>query len=218
MELVRTAPARLIDQLREGALDAALVSSIESARTPGYRALRDVGIACEGPVHSVRAFRRRSEEPVRSVALTDESETSVALLRILLDAEGLAAPDCSFGRVTSTRRPDSLPHDLVLLIGDDGLRADPGTREPIDLGARWTAWTGLPFVFALWLIAPGAGAERVAARLRRAHTEGCTLPRRVDEARVHYALGPRELEGLERFLREAAERGFARPDCRPHFV
>lgn len=218
VDLVRTAPSRLVELLRTGALDAALVSSIEGARTPGYAAVAGIGIASHGPVHSVRAFRRRGIARVRSVALTNESESSAALLRILLETAGDAAESCTYERTPSTRTPDQLPHDLVLLIGDDGLRADPGAREAIDLGARWTEWTALPFVFALWLIAPGADVDRVAARLHRAGEVARTIPPRPDEARVHYELGAREMEGLERFWREAVTRDLAAGDCRPRFL
>ncbi len=218
VKLLRTAPAELVPLLRDGHLDAALVSSIEGARRPGYLALDGVGIACDGAVQSVRAFRRRGVTAVRSVALTNESESSVALLRILLDARLEATADCEFQRLPSTRRPDELPHDLVLLIGDDGLRADPGAREPLDLGELWRDWTGLPFVFALWLIAPDADAARVAARLTRAHLGSRGLPRRSDEARVHYELGEAERLGLARFYAEAELRGLAERGCRPRFV
>lgn len=216
--LVRTAPARLVTQLREGELDAALVSSIEGARRPGYAALEGLGIACSGPVRSVRAFRRRAATHIASVALTDESESSVALLRILLAQTGELAADCAFERVPSTRSPAALPHDLVLLIGDDGLRAEAGEREAIDLGERWFARTGLPFVFALWLIAPGRDVARVAARLAAAGRVAAAIVPSEGEARVHYALGAAEHRGLERFWDEAAALGLCDAACRPSFV
>ncbi|MBI5849627.1 MAG: hypothetical protein HZB39_01090 [Planctomycetes bacterium] len=216
--LVRTTPSELVTRLRNGELDAALVSSIEGARRGGYAALLDVGIACVGPVRSVRAFRRRAVARVRSVGLTNESESSAALLRILLARSGDASPDCRFERVPSTRAPDELPHDMVLLIGDDGLRADAGAREAIDLGDRWLLATGLPFVFALWLIAPGAALERVARRLARAAAHARAIPRRADEARVHYELGDAERHGLEFFWSEAGALGLCEGDIRPRFV
>ncbi|MGE0145581.1 MAG: MqnA/MqnD/SBP family protein, partial [Planctomycetota bacterium] len=207
VELVRAPPAVLIRCLREGSLDAALVSSIEAIRRDGYRAVDRLCIASDGAVRSVRAFRRRPAAAIRSVALTDESETSVALLRILLDGPLRGAADCSFERVASTRHPDALPHDVVLLIGDDGLHADPGARESIDLGECWTAWTELPFVYALWLIHPDADAEALARRLIRAGTSLEPGPTAEPGARVHYRLETRERLGLERFWSEAAARG-----------
>jgi chorismate dehydratase len=218
VDLVREPPAVLIRSLREGSLDAALVSSIEAIRRDGYRAVDRLCIASEGAVRSVRAFKRQTVSTIRSVALTDESETSVALLRILLDGPLRGAADCRFERVPSTRHPDALPHDLVLLIGDDGLHAERGARESIDLGECWTAWTKLPFVYALWLIRPAADAEALARRLTRAGTFDQASPTAEAGARVHYRLGTRERLGLERFWSEAASRGLGDGALRPRWV
>ena len=46
-------------------------------------------------------------------------------------------------------------HDAFLLIGDQALRqrrGTPGFPYTYDLGAEWQAWTGLPFVFARWMV------------------------------------------------------------------
>jgi chorismate dehydratase len=42
----------------------------------------------------------------------------------------------------------------MLAIGDEALRLREHPRYPYrwDLGEAWHAWTGLPFVFALWVI------------------------------------------------------------------
>ena len=219
LDVARIVPSALAVELRAGRIDAALVSSIEGFRHPGYAAVDHIGICCRGPVLSVRAFRRGSE-PIRTVGVDASSETSVALLRILLAADRLGdvAPEPRFERVAPTRRPDELPHDLVMMIGDPGLEADPGGREAIDLGAAWTDWTGLPFVFALWLIRPGADAADLAARLHAAWLRAKDRPRRAEEGGVHYAIGPDEHAGLARFAAEARRLGLCEPDCAPRFV
>lgn len=217
VDAIEDIPSELIVRLRAGELDAALVSSIEAFRRTGYRALADIGICCLGPVHSVRAFRRRGRE-VRTVGLDTASETSAALLKILMPQ---IAPGCdpTFERVESTIRPDDLPHDLVMLIGDAGLRADPGEREVIDLCDEWTEMTGLPFVFALWLIAPGAPSDEIAALLRAARERGRPGDRADGTGgAVHYDITPRERDGLRRFHIEAAALGLADPAIEPTFV
>lgn len=219
LDVVRVVPSQLALELRAGKLDAALVSSIEGFRQPGYAAVDGVGICCRGPVRSVRAFRRGGVM-IRSVGLDASSETSVALLRILLDAGRLgpcvAAP--RFERVPPTRRPDELPHDLVLMIGDPGLEADPGSREAIDLGTAWTEWTGLPFVFALWLVRPGADAQDLADRLFAAWLRARARERRAEEGGVHYEVGDAERAGLARFAAEARRLGLCDAVAAPRFV
>jgi chorismate dehydratase len=216
VDLVTDTPRRLIERLRAGALDAALVSSVEAFRRPGYRALAGLGICCNGAVRSVRAFRRRGT-PIRTVGLDDGSESSVALLELLLEHR-LGRPDCTFERVAPTLRPADFSHDLVLLIGDAGLRADPGDRDVLDLGALWHEWTGLPFVFALWLLPPAADPRTLAPVLHaaaRAGEGGCADG---TGGAVHYTVGRAELEGLRRFRDEAVRLGLAEPDVDVAFV
>lgn len=210
-------PARLVERLRGGELDAALVSSVEAFRTPGYRVAPGISICSDGPARSVRAFARRGTR-IRSVGLDSGSETSVALLRVLL-ARVLHAENCTFTRIRPDLHPDRMAEDLVLLIGDCGLRAESGDREVLDLGELWQDFTGLPFVFALWLIAPGAPADAVLARLRAARA--LAIARRIDDGTggaIRYALGERELAGLLRFRREAAALQLVDPRILPTFL
>ena len=46
-------------------------------------------------------------------------------------------------------------HDACLLVGNEGLRQRRGSRDyphTYDLGEEWHQWTGLPFVFARWIV------------------------------------------------------------------
>ncbi len=207
--LVQEPPTKLVELLRRGELDAALVSSIEAVRTPGYRVFAGLGIAAKHEVRSVRAFRRRGRK-VASVGLDRSSATSVALLQLLLRHP--RAADCAatlqFESIAPVREPAALPHDLVLLIGDLGLAADGQDREIWDLATEWRRWTGLPFVFAVWLLRPGADVARLAPLLHGARTRGRALGA-VDgtHGAVHYELDAEDLRGLRRFwdLARAAE-------------
>lgn len=207
--LVQAPPTELIEQLRRGQLDAALVSSIEAVRRPGYRIVARIGIAARGPVRSVRAFRRR-DVVIRSVGLDRSSAASATMLRILLDRPLRAerTPDCTFTEIEPTRTPALLPQDLVLLIGDHGLHAEAGGREVWDLGELWHGWTGLPFVFALWLLAPSADAERIVPLLLASRERGRALELQDGtQGRVHYHLADDEMLGLRRFWAEARALG-----------
>ena len=47
----------------------------------------------------------------------------------------------------------SINTDAVLLIGDRAIHASRLVfTDQWDLGAEWCQWTGLPFVFALWIL------------------------------------------------------------------
>jgi chorismate dehydratase len=82
----------------------------------------------------------------------------VRLLRILLTLRDEIEPVTLVGLEE--------PAEAVLLIGDAALRARHGWwPHPIcfDLGEEWTAWTGLPCVFAAWAVRRDIGpGDRLA--------------------------------------------------------
>ena len=119
------------------------------------------------------------------------------------------------------RAPDpDLRHmreDAALLIGDPALRAVWDGPPPIDLGAEWVDWTGLPFVFAAWLARDASVAAAAAPALARAAARGranlaaIAAAGAVDlgistaaaqdylDRRLSFDFGDAERRGLERF-------------------
>ena len=88
------------------------------------------------------------------IGVTDEAATTLRLLRVLLHVKYQIQP-AAYG-------PLQAAHDAFLLIGNQALRqrrGAPGFSYTYDLGAEWHAWTGLPFVFARWMV-----RKEVAAR------------------------------------------------------
>lgn len=89
--------------------------------------------------------------------------TSVALLELLFEHVWRCRPDFVLGdaEMADIARFGDAQHEARLVIGDAALRlfdeANRGghwaSRYPfrIDLGAAWKEWTGLPFVFAVWV-------------------------------------------------------------------
>jgi chorismate dehydratase len=217
--LTREVPSRLIEGLRHGQFEGALVSSIEAFREPGYTALRGLGIACDEEVGSVRLFVRGDPAQVRSLALDSGSRTSVALSEILLRRRFGAAVQERW-EIEPTRRPDELDADAVLLIGDAGAQADPGERRVIDLGRAWWEWKGLPFVFALWLFR--THSERMSrASVLFARTWQEARDRGVDcgtGGLIRYELTAAHHAGLAAFRSEAAALGLCPGDIAPEWI
>ena len=148
-------PAVLNDMLRRGDIDVCPSSSIEYARNhDAYVILPDLSISAEGPVKSVLLFAKRPIEELdgATVHLTSESETSVALIKILLSR--MYSFQNTFCRAESGCVTLQEQCDALLLIGDAALKASGASRgcHVYDLGELWFQFTGLPFVFALWLL------------------------------------------------------------------
>lgn len=227
-DVVVDLPSRLADGLAAGWLDVAMLPSIEYFRGHGRTIVSDACIACAGPVHSVKLYSRVPIEAIRTLALDVGSRTSAALVQILLRERYRLAPQVESLPIGTT--VEQITTDAALLIGDRGLLpSPPGFAAVWDLGQQWVEWTGLPFVFAMWIARPGvdlAGWDETfaAARdegLRRLEQIAAAQSPRLGVPRhdclvylrdaLHFVLGSRERRGLELFYRLAVKHGLAPP-------
>jgi chorismate dehydratase len=171
-----------------GTLDVSVISAVEYARdSTRYLLLPDLAISCDGPVRSVALFSKRPAPELhgRRVLVSRSSMTSVALVELLFEHVWDARPAFipSDAELSDVGRFTDEEHDARLVIGDAALHLwsrlrSPDTypsdqllsqyRYPYDLGSEWKAWTGLPFVFAVWVAqrsAPVADALAIHAKL-----------------------------------------------------
>jgi chorismate dehydratase len=164
-------PADLNQLMVRGELEVSVVSSIEYARYPErYLILPDLSISCRGPVRSVLLLSQRPFDQLsgETILVTSHSHTSVALVKILLTSqlgvEAIFRPGSCTEALAQGKPPLAM-----LTIGDEALRLREHSQYPyrLDLGEAWFAWTGLPFVFALWVIQRQA-LERCNGVLRQA--------------------------------------------------
>ncbi len=213
-------PSRLADDLVAKRLDVALVPSIEFFRNPGLRVVSDAVIACRGPVWSVRLLSRVPARRIRTLALDVGSRTSAALVQILLWEKFATRPRTIELEIEQT--PEAVDADAVLLIGDRAMRPTCGDYvENWDLGERWSQWTGLPFVFAMWVARSNVDVVAVTKWLETSRDFGMQRIAQIAEREapvhgllatdvqtylrenLHFTLGDDERQGLESFRAKA---------------
>ena len=246
--IVTGVPSALNRRMAEGALDISVVSAVEYARDARrYLLLPDLAISCDGPVRSVMLFSKRPAEELdgRRVIVSKSSMTSVALLELLFENVWRARPEFVAGdaEMSDIAAFDRDAHDARLVIGDAALvlrgesrprltAADVSASLPsypvaYDLGETWKTWTGLPFVFAVWVAqrtAPVADALGVHATLITSRNWGLehlpTLAAQASEATgvsepvcheylsgLDYGLSYEHLAGLTEFFRRLVAAG-----------
>ncbi|WP_456385517.1 menaquinone biosynthetic enzyme MqnA/MqnD family protein [Desulfolithobacter sp.] len=149
-------PSTLNRLLAAGELDLGFVSSFEYAARPSrYRILADLSISATGPVGSVFLFSTVPPGALdgQLVLLTGQSDTSVSLVKIILEEFIGVRPEYMVGEVYGPHRDDAGVHG-VLAIGDEALRLRLENSYPYqtDLAEFWNNQTGLPFVFAVCAI------------------------------------------------------------------
>jgi chorismate dehydratase len=213
-------PRALGDALAAGRVDAGPLALADCLRLESLVSLLPFGIATRERARSVFLFSSRpmGELGGGRIGVTGETATSVRLLRILLALRDEIEPVTLVGL--------DEPADAVLLIGDAALRAHYGAwPHPLcfDLGEEWTAWTGLPCVFAAWAVrrdvGPG-GRAALGAALDQALETGLGDLAAIARARSDvqawglaeadviaylrgflYRLGPDEEKGIAEFRR-----------------
>lgn len=233
-ELVSGPPAILNDMMSGGDLDISSCSCFEYARHPGrYYLVRDLSIGSRGPVMSVLLLSALPPERLagKEFLISGESHTSVALLRILLRDVYKIEASFRVGNVTANLHSPNKPV-AFLAIGDEALRLRNHPDYPycVDLAEAWRQWTGLPFIFGLWVISRASVERQMFSgdpgEILRAGRDwgmanidividltayGCPLSR--EDLRHYYTegllynLGEEELAGLNLFYDKLARHG-----------
>lgn len=184
-EFVTGVPAQLNRMLLAGEIDVCPSSSIEYAYHPErYRILPQLSISSVGAVASVLLFSKVPIEELdgRKILLSSESATSVNLLKILISQR--FGCSCTYEVAQSGVSAVEKDSSALLLIGDSALRADLEKTDQLvyDLGEMWYAWTGFPFVFALWIcrndVVEGMELRELAKQLVQAKE---LVPRQLEQ-------------------------------------
>lgn len=215
-------PSDLARQMDSGELDAGLIPIFEALRGNAYAVVDGVAIACDGPVYSVFLAHSGPIREIRRVRLDPASSTSVHLLKVLLAEYHQLLPEYATG-------VDGPSEDPLLLIGNQAIefrRSHADTHQFLDLGAEWKRCTGLPFVFALWLLRPDLpdlglvaegfrnlqkmGAEKIAEIISHEDFQDAEFRTAYLASHIRFRLGALEKEAIERFQALLSKHGFIR--------
>jgi len=192
------------------------IKPAESQRDPWHRHR----LRWPGSQHSIDLEVPFTE--IRTLATDSSSRTSVALSRILLAKKYGVTPKLYSQRPHLAAMLEQC--DAALIIGDAALVLDPADLpfHVLDLGAEWTAMTGLPMVFAVWAARAGVPTQDPAPflaslRFGMAHIDDIVrqehaklgiseaLAREYLTRNIVFELGEREYKGLSTFLQYASE-------------
>lgn len=218
-----TTPAGCADAVRRGEAELGIIPSIEYQRLDRARILPGLSVASKGEVKSVLLLSKLPVEELRSVAVDNCSRTSVALLHILVKR--------FYGRPINLTPAAPEPAEMLtradaaLVIGDPALTFNGRAPRVYDLAAEWKKFTGLPFVFALWVGPEEANLARFRKDFEASRDYGLAhLDEIADEyarklsltpetlrlyltENIDYSLDEENLKGLKLFFKLAREEG-----------
>lgn len=160
MALYDLGPRALADAVVKGDIDAGPVPLVDCFRlTDDFRFLAGFCVATIRQAGSVLLHAKQPIETLSDcrIGIAGEAATSLRLLQVLLALKYQVQPAAYVTLADS--------HDAFLLMGNEGLRQRGGNRDYpyiYDLGVEWHQWTGLPFVFARWLVRKDMDRKAVA--------------------------------------------------------
>lgn len=171
---------------------------------------------CVASVQHAGSCLLYSTRPISALAgayigVTAEAASARGLLHVLLRLKYQVQP--------AAYVPLQAAHDAFLLIGNAALRQRLGVAEhpyTYDLGTEWYAWTGLPFVFARWLVhkaIPLQDKTRLEEALYLGLEDGVEALCQVARPRADLLMLPREvvtyIQGFRYYLGRAEEQAMA---------
>ncbi|MCB0344407.1 MAG: dehypoxanthine futalosine cyclase [Bdellovibrionales bacterium] len=164
-------PSECARMLHEGEADLACIPIAEFAYHGGYTCL-PFGIVSLGKVDSVLLLSEKPLSELDTICVDSASQTSVALLRLLLSNSGNSKA-VRFWRMDAQEALGRIGGSVgALLIGNSAYHARGSLPFELDLSQRWFEQTGLPFVFAVWAMRPGALDDERCAELIAVLREG----------------------------------------------
>ena len=175
VDFVEAVPSRCAELLAKQQVEGALVPVIEYQRLAGGALVADVCVGSQKEVLSVVLVSKDTElEHVRSVALDESSRTSATLVQIIfrefLDHEP-AWTVCTPNLEEMLER-----NDAALIIGDPGMTFPRAGLKVWDMASLWRKYSGLGFVFAMWMVRDEALERSRAVDFAGARDEGEAEP------------------------------------------
>lgn len=210
-------PSDLSTMLSSKEIDVGLIPVAEFLRRKSCSAVPGISISSYGKVDSVVLLTKGALHDIKRVAVDKRSQSSTALLRIILE---------TFHNLSPVYLPKTADGDFLkgvdagMIIGDNGLEitcSPPAGYDVHDLGQIWTEETGLPFVYAVFAVNEGVELGRNLDALHKSKEHGlCIVDKiaRIESARtgisegicykylterIKYDLGERELEAIARY-------------------
>lgn len=215
LSLRQEVPAECVGTLLRGEVDFALVPVAALGELRDVHRITNLCIGASGRVDTVVLLSHGPVQRLRKIYLDPDSRTSAALVQVLCRHHWQVSPAYEALPPHGYELPLH-PEEGMLLIGNKVFGQRGFYAYEYDLAAEWRAFTGLPFVFAVWMAGERAskeggllldkalqwGVDRIEEAVE---SEATRLPIAKEAAleyltqRIEYRLDEAKLRGLELF-------------------
>ncbi|MBW2708775.1 MAG: menaquinone biosynthesis protein, partial [Deltaproteobacteria bacterium] len=145
--IIEAPPARLAVMFERGEIDFAPVPSFYYIKNRDRLRHYDFCVASKDSVLSVLVVSQKEALDDGSIAITNQTMTSLNLLKIILNERKMKN---SLVPVNESGAGALLKHcDHALVIGDEAIKARRTCKVVMDLGEAWRSLTGCSMVFGI---------------------------------------------------------------------
>ncbi len=212
-KIEKATPAKCAALFKEGKADIALIPVGGLGEIKDYRIISDYCIACDGEVRTVCIFANQDISTCNKIYLDDHSRTSFLLSKIILEQYLHLELEYISADISTISLAEG---EAILMIGDKVFQYEHKFSFKYDLGSIWKKWTGLPFVFAVWIahndvsqdvennlnMALKYGIEHLDVIINQESSENLDLYYYFSH-NIHYRLDDNKKAGLDEFLKKA---------------
>ena len=149
IELIEDYPAKIAAILLNDEIDIGLIPVAVIPKLKEAHIISDFCIAAEQEVASVCLFSEVAIDKVEKVLLDYQSKTSINLCKILL--KNYWKKNVIIEETTGEFRHLIKGTTAAVVIGDRAFEQRKISSFVYDLATAWKDFTGLPFVFAVWV-------------------------------------------------------------------
>lgn len=203
-------PAQCARAFQNDKADIALVPAGSLHQLNPFTRVTRFGIAADDEVRTVCLFSNDPPEQWKEIILDNHSMTSVLLSKILIHEVMGLQPEFIVEDLTSSRIEKG---QAALMIGDKVFASENQYSIKIDLASAWKKWTGLPFVFAVWIAKPDVpfqvegvlekmfefGLQHIEQVIQDSHSDPQLL-RKYYQKYIQYTLNDDYMKGLNHYL------------------
>ncbi len=134
-----------IAQVDIGLVPVALLTDLDN-----YKVITDYCIGANGKVDSVKLYSAVDLNSIKTITLDYQSRSSIKLTKILAKEFWKIRPEYIDGKPGFESTVSE--SNAVVVIGDRTFELNGKFKYEWDLSEEWQKFTGLPFVFAAWVI------------------------------------------------------------------
>lgn len=160
IDLQEDIPSICAQKLKYKQVDIALVPVALIPELDTYFIETDYCIGADGRVDSVKLYSRVPLEKIKTVTLDYQSKTSITLVKVLF--KFFWKYEVNFLDAKPGFESDIKGENAAVVIGDRTFGLNGTLPYEYDLAEAWKQFTGLPFVFAIWLSTEQLSSEFIS--------------------------------------------------------